>query len=124
MEKPQTRKKILICDDEKKIRNIYINLLIGEGYEIFEAVNAPDANETLVREGIDLILLDIKMPEVDGETMYDVIEMFHKDVKVIVSSVYHVSDQKRRIKNAHEYHDKSHGVDILLEKIKKVLKSG
>lgn len=117
-------KKILIIDDEERIRNIYRKLLIGEGYEVVEAPTASEANEILLREDINLILLDIKMPKVDGTIMYDVIKMFHKRSKVIVSSVYPLDEQRRIISAADDYYDKSQGAEALLAKIKRVLGNG
>lgn len=116
--------KILVIDDEKKIRDIYKNLLEGEGYKVIEAPNANYANEVLVREEADLVLLDIKMPNVDGGVMYDVIKMFHRGSKVIVSSVYPFEEQRRIIPTADDYYDKSQGTEVLLAKIKKVLSNG
>lgn len=113
--------RILVVDDEEKIRRVYLSLLETEGYEVFEAPNAIDANEILKREHIDLILLDIKMPEVDGSILYYVMQLFHKGVKVIVTSVYPIDEQKNIIKDANGYYDKSQGTQVLLKKIKKVL---
>lgn len=117
-------KKILIVDDEKKIRKIYSRLLRGEGFEVIERSNAMEASETLVREKVDLVLLDIKMPEVDGSILYEVIQLFHKRVKIIVISVYPLEEQKRLITEAADYYDKSQGIDILISKINKVLGNG
>lgn len=115
-------KRILVIDDERKIRQIYNNLLTPEGFEVIEASNAASANEILKEKKIDLILLDIKIPEVDGAVMYEVIQLFHKKVRVIVSSVYPVEDQRQIIIGAIDYHDKSQGTEILITKIKNALK--
>ena len=117
-------KKILVIDDEKKIRKIYNKLLTAEGFEVIESPNAMEASETMVRKNIDLVLLDIKMPEVDGSTLYEVMKLFHKKAKVIVASVYPLDEQKRIIVEADDYYDKSQGTDILLSKIKNVLGNG
>lgn len=45
-------KKILIVDDEIRIRKIYCTLLISEGFEIFEAQNAKEAREILKKANI------------------------------------------------------------------------
>lgn len=117
-------KKILVIDDEKKIRDIYKKLLEDEGYGFIEAPSANYANEVLLREDVDLILLDIKMPNVEGDVMYDVIKMFHRRSKVIVSSVYPLEEQKRLISGADDYFDKSQGLEFLLFKIKQALGNG
>lgn len=57
---------ILICDDEKDIRRALRIYLSGEGYRIFEAENGVQALELLDREDIQLVLMDIMMPMMDG----------------------------------------------------------
>ena len=52
-----------------------------------EVSSAIDAHEILKKENFDLMLLDIKMPKINGSVIYDVIEQFHRNLKVIVSSV-------------------------------------
>lgn len=117
LEKKDT-KRILILDDERRIREILRKLLTHEGYEVIEASTAVKAHEIMKMEDMDLILLDIKMPEVGGSVIYDVMGQFHSNVKVIVSSVYPLDVQKRVIQGAYDYYDKSQGINVLLEKIK------
>lgn len=117
-------KNILIVDDDKKIRAIYSRLLRAESYNVIETSNADDANEAMKKERIDLVLLDIKMPEIDGGILYEIIKSFHGDIKIIVASVYPVFEQKRQIRDADGYYDKSQGVDILLGKLREALKNG
>lgn len=117
-------KKILIIDDEERMRRIYARLLTLEGFNVIESPDAMDANELLKRERVDLVLLDIKMPEVDGSILYEAIRMFHKKIKVIVASVYPIDEQKRIIEGAADYYDKSQKIDLLLSKIKQVLDDG
>ncbi|MDD5439482.1 MAG: response regulator [Candidatus Omnitrophica bacterium] len=112
-------KRILIVDDNSSVRGIYTRLLASVGYDVVEASNACDANEIVKRNPIDLILLDIRMPEVDGSIMYEVLRTFHKGVKIIVSSVYPLERQKKVIAGATDYYDKSRGIDELLQKVTK-----
>ncbi|MBU3958947.1 MAG: response regulator [Candidatus Omnitrophica bacterium] len=117
-------KRILVVDDEERIRYIYARLLKDEGYDVVATKDANYANEVLKRENIDLILLDIKMPLVEGDILYEVVQLFHKEAKVIVTSVYHPQDQKRIIPGAADYYDKSQDLEILISKVKKVLGNG
>ena len=57
---------ILICDDERDIRNALKIYLSGEGYGILEAENGVEALEILEREQVHLVLLDVMMPKMDG----------------------------------------------------------
>lgn len=115
-------KRILVVDDEERIRTLYGKLLQDEGYKIFTASNAIDANEILKRESIDLVLLDIKLPEIDGGIFYETIQLFHRNTRVIITSVYGLVEQKQIVNNATDYHDKSESSDILLFKVKEALR--
>lgn len=58
--------KILVVDDEMDIRNVLRINLESEGYEVVEASNGMDALNILDSEKIDLMVLDIMMPIMDG----------------------------------------------------------
>lgn len=117
-------KQILIVDDELQIRELYSKLLTNEDYKIFQAASAGAAHDVLLKENIDLILLDINMPEINGILMNRYMLSFHKREKVIVTSVYLVNEQKLLIQGAADYYNKSQGVEVLLEKIWKALAAG
>lgn len=114
-------KTILILEDEEKVRKLYAQLLREEGYEVLEARDCARASDLLNRKQVDLILLDIKLPVVYGSILYEFMKTFHKDVKVIVSSVYPLDEQRRIVRSASDYFDKSHGTETLLKKIKRAI---
>lgn len=116
-------KKIIVVDDEDRIRKMYCQFLGDKGFKIFEASNADQANEIVKHEDIDLVLLDLKMPEVEGDVFFEILKSFHKFCKIIVASVYPLSEQRRMVIGAHDYYDKSEGFWVLLGKINKVLNS-
>jgi len=116
------RKKILIVDDEEKIRANYCRLLQAAGktlFDVFEASNVIEAAKILTYEEIDLVLLDIRMPGVDGRKLYEMICAARPETKVIVASVYTIDKQKEMIPEARDYYDKSQGPIGLLEKVTK-----
>ncbi len=75
----------------------------------------------LLTNQVDLILLDINMLEVDGTVLFEVVHLFCQKAKVIVTSVYPIDDQKRRIKEAEDYYDKSDSLQILIRKVKRIM---
>jgi CheY-like chemotaxis protein len=115
--------KILIVEDEEKVRCVYNTMLKNEGFEVLEAPDAIKASYILNREPVDIMLLDIKMPQVYGSIFYDIMQRSYKKVKVIVASVYPVDEQNKMIEGAADYYDKAQGLDLLLEKIKKAERS-
>ncbi|EIW20110.1 MULTISPECIES: response regulator transcription factor [Pelosinus] len=62
-------KTILIVDDELRIRKLIADFLVREGYSTLEADNGRVALELLAAEQVDLIILDVMMPEHDGWTV-------------------------------------------------------
>ena len=61
-----SKERILIVDDEKEIRDLIDIYLKGEGYETLKAENGEEALEILEKNDVDLIILDIMMPKVNG----------------------------------------------------------
>ena len=60
---------ILYVEDNPDNRNLIRRVLNAEGYALVEAANAKQAIEKLSSEQVDLILMDINMPDVDGYTL-------------------------------------------------------
>ncbi|MDY5577190.1 MAG: response regulator, partial [Lachnospiraceae bacterium] len=92
-------RKLLIVDDEEKIRLIIKKYAEFEGYEIKEAENGMDAVKMCRNEDFDLIILDIMMPELDGFSTCREIRKT-KDIPVIMLSA-----------RGEEY-DKIHGFEL------------
>jgi two-component system cell cycle response regulator DivK len=59
-------KRVLIVDDNEDNRQILIDLLTSNGYEVLEALSGPDAVAIATRETPDLVLMDIQLPGFDG----------------------------------------------------------
>lgn len=70
MEKQPT---ILVIDDSKEFRTIYRDRLLGEGFLVRDAANGEEGLKVLLGEHIDLVLLDIAMPKIDGEGLLSII---------------------------------------------------
>ena len=58
--------KILVADDEWELRNLLTEFLAGEGYDVIQASNGEEALELAEKEEPQVILLDVKMPGIDG----------------------------------------------------------
>ncbi len=73
--------KILVVDDEKLIRNVIKEYLLNEKYEVLEAENGFDALRVLSENKVDLIILDIMMPKMDG---YECLKEIRKSLTIPV----------------------------------------
>ncbi|MBI4802281.1 MAG: response regulator [Elusimicrobia bacterium] len=80
--------KILIVDDEPDMRLAVKNVLKLRGYEVAEAGDGPAALDTLARENIDLVLLDIRLPGMDGVEVLEKARKIKNDVPIVMISGY------------------------------------
>jgi len=78
--------KILVIDDEKSIRNALQEILEYEKFEVELAENGPEGLEKFSANNFDVVLCDIKMPEMDGIEVLEHIFETGKDVQVIMIS--------------------------------------
>ena len=77
-------KKIMVVDDEPTIRNILYRLLDQAGYKIITAPGGEMALDTLKKDRPDLIILDQKMPGLDGLATLKKIRTFDKNIAVVM----------------------------------------
>ena len=82
------KKRILVVDDEEGLRLLYKEELEDEGWEVELAASGEESLEKLERESIDLVLLDIKMPGMDGVEVLRRVKEKWKDLPVILCTAY------------------------------------
>jgi CheY-like chemotaxis protein len=80
--------RILLVDDEENIRLLFKEELEEEGYEIELASNGFEALDKFKAGKFDLVVLDIKMPGMDGIQALNEIKNINKDQSVILCSAY------------------------------------
>lgn len=114
---------ILIVDDEQRIRSVFCKTMRKEGFHVLEAGNAKDAYDLLLQNQVDLILLDINMIDVNGRVFFEVARTFCAASRVIVASVYPLEEQKKLIADAADYYDKSDSLQVLIRKVRRVMKT-
>lgn len=76
--------KILFVDDEERLRDTCRKLLSGRGYDVTPAENGLVALEILATKKLDVILLDLKMPVMDGEEVLEIAAKEYPDIPVII----------------------------------------
>ncbi|HUV37318.1 MAG TPA: sigma-54 dependent transcriptional regulator [Patescibacteria group bacterium] len=79
-------KRVLIVDDEESIRNSLEKLLAYEKYKAYTAADGKSGLETIADERIDIVLLDIKMPGMDGLEVLQKIKEVRSDLPVVIIS--------------------------------------
>jgi len=87
------KKKILILDDHKNIRDLVKEFLSGDEYEVFEGKNGKEGLDILKKNSdLDVILLDLNMPEMNGFEFLDHRKEINPDIPVVVMSAYDQSE--------------------------------
>jgi len=76
--------RILVVDDEQEICNMLKKFLVKKGYEVYTANNGEDALSIIKKERPHIVLLDIKMPRMDGIECLQRIREIDKEVGVIM----------------------------------------
>jgi len=78
-------KRILVVEDEPAICEVCQRVLTGEGFEVDTAINGKVAQDMIEKQQYDLFLIDIRMPEMDGEELYRWLQ--EKDPQIASKSI-------------------------------------
>ena len=114
--------KILVVDDEKNICELYKGELGECGYDVSTANSSETALELLKNEKFDLVILDIRMPGMDGIEALGRILNKNDKIPVIINSAYEVYKDDFRSWLAVDYIIKSNDLTELKDKVAEVLK--
>jgi DNA-binding response OmpR family regulator len=116
--------KILFIEDEEDVRNAVKFILEGEGYDFYGAANGPEGIAKITKFDIDLLLLDVMMPGIDGFEVCRAIKSEPSiDLPVIfVSAKAEATDISRGFAlGADDYIIKPFEPNDLLNRVKRVL---
>ena len=79
---------ILIAEDEVVLRESLAELLSSEGYRVLEAGNGKEALELASSEPVDVVLSDVRMPEMDGMALLDALQEMAPELPVVMLTAY------------------------------------
>lgn len=92
--------KILIIDDEEKLRNLLSKIIGLEGFTVFQASDIKTGLKRLEQSDIDVVLCDVKLPDGSGVGATKVIKEKHPETEVILLTAYgNIPDGVQAIKN-------------------------
>lgn len=115
-------RKILVIDDERPITEV-VRAVLQDRYDVATTTSAASAYKFMADNKFDLVLLDIRMPRIDGIEALKTIKEAHPDVTVIMLTAYD-SDENREAANslgAHGFVIKPFDIDYLRNYVDRAL---
>ena len=117
------KNKILVVDDEEALRTVLSGELVSEGYDVRTASDGDEAISSIQKESFDLVLLDIKMPRLNGFEVLKFVKEKHPRTKVVMLTGF--ADLKNAIESkklgAEDFVSKPYDLVDLLTTIERVL---
>jgi DNA-binding NtrC family response regulator len=117
------KSKILVVDDEEALRTVLSGELVSEGYDVRTAADGDDAISNLQKESFDLVLLDIKMPRMNGFEVLKFVKEKYPRTRVVMLTGF--ADLKNAIESkklgAEDFVSKPYDLVDLLTTIERVL---
>jgi len=118
-------KTVLLVDDEEIIIDVAVQLLKKLGYNVIEAGSGKEAIQLFGEwcDKIDMVILDMIMPDIGGGEVYDRIKEIDPQVKVLLSSGYSIDGQATDIleRGCNSFIQKPFSMAVLSKKIREVL---
>jgi two-component system cell cycle sensor histidine kinase/response regulator CckA len=133
-EKPPSTKQgsncrgtVLVAENEQFVLRLLEKVLSEGGYQVLLAADGQEAIETYCRHKteIDVVLLDVGLPKVDGANVFYKMKSENSDVRVIIVSGYLEPDLRTKLQQAGVQHfiDKPYMLDQLVETIQSLIET-
>lgn len=87
------RPRILVVDDESKVAQVLKGLLELHGYRVTTCTESPKASALLADTAFDLVLLDVRMPGLEGTELLPLIKKLKPELPVVIVSAYYDRSQ-------------------------------
>lgn len=95
-----TKARILVVDDSSLVRLYYRSTLERAGFEVEQAINGIEAMERVLSQPIDLVIVDINMPRMDGLTFLRALRCGPSDISSLPALVVSTESEMRDIAEA------------------------
>lgn len=113
------RKNLLLVDDEPPIQRALVPVLRADGWTVFEAGTAQRALACAAREAIDVVLLDLGLPDADGKEIIASLRRGERVVVIVLSARHQESEKVAALDaGADDYVDKPFNIDVLRARIR------
>ena len=117
--------KVLVIDDEQGIRALLDTLLRRKGYDVIVAESGQKGLECFRRERPDVLVLDLKMPGMDGLTVLRQVRSLDPIMPVIILTGGGTAETEQRVRalGVTEYVEKEFSLHLLGDALKRLLKT-
>jgi len=119
-------KKILIIEDEKDLANMLVLEFVHEGFSVACALDGEEGYRKYLEEKPDLIILDLRLPKLNGRALCRQIRSDHEDSKTLIVMLTAESKDSDRVigkvQGANEYLTKPFDRKSLLKVVEELLK--
>ena len=114
--------KVLFVDDEKNLLKSFVRMFLNEPIQIYTAESGSEALDLISTKDMDLIVTDIKMPEMHGLELIEKIREKNAEIPVIVYSAFSGMKEDHIIKThkIKAYYTKPDDYELLCQKIKEI----
>lgn len=118
----EKKKRILVVDDDSDVRVMLYDLLTSEGYDVLTFEKPLEALSRTAEYAPDIVLLDLRMPEISGLDLLPMLKQAAPDAGIIIVSAYANWDfyVQARERGAHEMVTKPFCSKVILDMIRKV----
>lgn len=116
-------KKIIIVEDEELLSQVYKDALEKEGYGVLLAKDGAATLKELENVKPDLVMLDVRLPDINGLDLVDAIKAKYADVPVVLCTAYDsaINDFKKKSTKVTDYIIKPVALAELKFKIRKII---
>lgn len=115
---------ILVTDDDQNTRRLLRAVLEGDGYSVSTAANGEEALLKLEQEHVDLVILDIMMPGMDGYEFTKIIRGSREDLPILMVTAKQLPEEKKQgfLVGTDDYMTKPVDVEEMLLRVKALLR--
>lgn len=117
-------RSILVVEDEQNLLELYRCEFEDVGFNVHPAASGQEAIASVKKQRPDVVVLDIKLNDMEGLKVLDEIKSIDKTIPVIINSAYSVYKSDFSSWMADDYIVKSSDISLLLNKVKKLVDVG
>ena len=116
--------RVLLVDDEEELVSALVERLGYRGIESKYALNGQQAIEMIKEESFDVVVLDLKMPGMSGIEIHSIIKKEHPDLPILLITGHGAPPEQLGLSPGEHYDllEKPIGLEVLIEKIREVVK--